>query len=58
MGNLNFLLSYVQACMAGRYPASDCGAVWHLLVIVVMLVLAVSTLVVLRVRSRPQATNA
>ena len=58
MGNLEFLLNFVQSCLAGKFPVSDCGAVWHLVVIAVMLVLAISTLAVLRLRSRGQASAA
>ena len=58
MSNLNFLLNHVQSCVAGRFPATDCGAVWHLAVIAVMLVLAIGTLALLRLRARGQASAA
>jgi len=58
MNNLTFLLSYVQSCMGGKFPAADCGAVWHLIVIAVLLVAAISTLAVLRWRGRGQASAA
>lgn len=58
MNNLTFLMNYVQSCMAGKFPAADCGAVWHLIVIAALLLAAIVTLVVLRVRARPQTSNA
>ena len=58
MSNLNFLLTYVQSCLGGKLGPSDCGPVWHLLIIVTLIVLMTGTLVVLRLRARPQASNA
>jgi len=58
MSNLTFLLNYMQSCMTGKFPAADCGAVWHLVVIAVLLLAAITTLVVLRVRARLQTSNA
>lgn len=57
MGNLAFLFNYVQSCTGGKLPSSECGAVWQLLIIAVLLVLAVSTLIVLRVRARFVSTT-
>lgn len=51
MGNVGFLLSYLQSCTGGRLSIGDCSVVWQMLVIVVLLVLAISTLIVLRVRA-------
>jgi hypothetical protein len=58
MNNLNFLLNYVQSCLSGKLLLSECGAVWHLLIIVALVVLMTGTLVVLRLRSRGQASAA
>ena len=58
MGNLNFLLNYIQSCVGGRLQAADCGAVWQLGIILALVVLMVLTLVVLRLRARGQASAA
>ena len=42
----------MQSCAGGKLSLSDCGPAWQMLVIVVLLVLAVSTLVALRFVSR------
>ena len=55
MGNLQFILTYLQSCAGGKLPLSDCGPAWQMLVIVVLLVLAVLTLIALRIRSRMPA---
>jgi hypothetical protein len=54
MGNLNFITSYLHSCASGKLPLADCSAAWQMLVIIVLLVLAVSTLVALRLRARFQ----
>jgi hypothetical protein len=54
MSNLNFLLTYVQSCLGGKLGPSDCGPVWHLLIIVTLIVLMAGTLAVLRLRARGQ----
>jgi len=58
MGNVNFVLGFMNQCLSGKLPLSDCGAAWQLLVIAVLLVLAIFTLAVLRLRSRGQANAA
>lgn len=58
MSNLNFLVNYVQSCLSGKLGMSDCGAVWHLLIIAGLIVAMLVTLVVLRLRSRGQASAA
>jgi hypothetical protein len=45
----NFILGYVQACTDGKIPVSECGPVWQLGIITTLLVLAVLTLIALRV---------
>jgi hypothetical protein len=54
MSDQSFVLAYVQACTGGKLPFSECGPMWHLLVIAVFLALAVLTLLVLRIRARAQ----
>jgi len=58
MGNLDFILNIMNQCISGKLPLSDCSAAWQLLVIAVLLVLAISTLAVLRLRARGQASAA
>jgi hypothetical protein len=47
-----FIFGYVQACTAGKLPLTECGPVWQLGIIGALLVAAVLTLAVLRIRSR------
>ena len=54
MSNLNFLLNFVQSCLSGKLGPSDCGAVWHLLIIIGLVVVMTATLVVMRLRARGQ----
>lgn len=58
MGNLAFITTYLDSCASSKLPLADCGPAWQMLVIVVLLVLAISTLAVLRFSSRSQPTNA
>ena len=58
MGSFGFIMSYLQSCAGGKLALSDCGPVWQMLVIAVLLVLAVSTLIALRFYSRSQPGNA
>jgi hypothetical protein len=55
MENLAFITTYLNSCASGKLPMADCGPAWQMLVIVVLLLLAVSTLVALRLRSGTQA---
>jgi hypothetical protein len=48
MGSQKFIIGYVQACTGGQLPLSECGPVWQLGIIAVLLALAVMTLVALR----------
>jgi hypothetical protein len=54
MGNMAFILGYLQSCADGKLTLADCGPAWQMLVIVVLLVLAVFTLAALRFRSRSE----
>ncbi len=51
MSTSSFVISYVQACASGKLALGECGPMWQMLVIAVLLVLAVGTLLVLRLRS-------
>jgi hypothetical protein len=51
MGDGGIVIEYVRSCTAGALQMSDCGPVWQLGVIAGFLVLAIVTLVVLRLRA-------
>ena len=51
MGDRGIIIEYVRSCTAGALGMSDCGPVWQLGVIAGFLVLAIVTLVVLRLRA-------
>jgi len=55
MGDRGIVMEYVRSCTAGTLGMSDCGPVWQLGVIAAFLVIAVATLVVLRLRAVAQA---
>lgn len=48
MDNTGLVVAYVRACIAGAPDAGDCSAVWQLGVIAVLIVIAIISLVVLR----------
>jgi len=56
MGDREFIIEYVRSCTVGALGTSDCGPVWQLATIAAFLVVAIVTLVVLRLRAaaRPQ----
>lgn len=58
MGDRGIVIEYVRSCTAGTLGMSDCGPVWQLGVIATFLVIAVATLVVLRLRAVAQARSA
>jgi hypothetical protein len=58
MGDRGIVIEYVRSCTAGTLGMSDCGPVWQLGVIAAFLVIAVATLVVLRLRAVAQARSA
>ena len=49
------VVGYVKACASRTLPLSECGPVWQLGIMGVLLLLAVLGLVVLRVRARMKA---
>jgi len=51
MGEGGIIIEYVRLCTAGALGMSDCGPVWQLGVIAAFLVVAVVTLVILRLRA-------
>ncbi len=51
MKNLEFIWRYVNSCTSGALMPSECGPVWQLGVIAVLLCIAVITLVVIRLRA-------
>jgi len=58
MGTQNFIMTYVQSCASGKLGLSDCGPIWQMAVIAVFLLVAVATLLVLRLRSRTEPEKA
>jgi hypothetical protein len=57
MGDRGIVIEYVRSCTAGTLGMSDCQPVWQLGVIAAFLVIAVATLVVLRLRAVAQSSN-
>jgi len=58
MSSQAIVLAYIQSCTSGKLALSDCGPIWQLLVIVTFLLIAIATLVVLRMRPHQQAVKA
>ena len=58
MGDRDIVIEFVKSCTAGALGISDCGPVWQLGIIATFLVIAVATLVVLRLRAIAQARGA
>jgi hypothetical protein len=57
MGNDNFVLRYVQDCIGGQLTLSDCGPVWQLSVIAVLLAAAILFLILLVMRPQGQSAQ-
>ena len=51
MASQKLVLGYLHACTSGALPLSECGPVWQLGIIVVLLASALLALVVLRMES-------
>jgi len=51
MNDVNMVATYVQSCTGGKLALSDCGPVWQLGIIAVLLLSAITALIVLRIRS-------
>ena len=58
MNTTGMVIELVDACASGRLGVSDCGPIWQLGVIAVLLVVMSATLAVLRLRSRLLADKA
>jgi len=58
VGDRGIIIEYVRSCTAGSLGMSDCGPVWQLGVIAAFLVIAVTALVVLRLRAVALARSA
>jgi hypothetical protein len=56
MSNQGFVLAYVRSCTTGEIGMAECGPVWQLGIIAVLLVVAIATLALMQLR-RP-ARNA
>jgi len=55
MGQREFIFEYVRSCTYGGLKISDCAPVWQFAAIAVVLVVAIVTLVVLRLRAATPA---
>jgi len=51
MSDGNFILNYVQVCASGKLAMAECGPMWQMATIAVLLVLAVAALLFLRLRA-------
>jgi hypothetical protein len=49
MGSGKFVVTYLQACTSGNLPLSECGPVWQLGIIAVLVVSAIIVLIAVRV---------
>jgi len=52
MSSQSVVLAYLQSCTSGKLALADCGPMWQLLVIAVLLLIALVALLVLKLRSR------
>jgi hypothetical protein len=50
MGSQGLVLAYVQSCASGDLGMAECGPIWQLGIIAVLLVIAIVTLAVLQIR--------
>jgi hypothetical protein len=57
MGSSEFVVNYVQACTIGNLPLSECGPVWQLGIIAVLLVSAFMALIAVRVSSNARSAQ-
>ena len=57
MSTQGFLMAYVASCTSGALRAADCGPVYQVLIIAVLLVIAIGTLVVMRLRAPKTVTG-
>lgn len=55
MGDKGIIIEYVRSCTGGALRISDCGPVWQLATMAAFLVLAIVTLLILRLRAGARA---
>jgi hypothetical protein len=55
MGDRGFIIEYVRSCTAGALGLTDCGPVWQFATIAALLLFAIATLVILRLRAAIRA---
>ena len=55
MGDRGIIIEYVRSCTSSALGISECGPVWQLATIASFLVLAIVTLVILRLRAAARA---
>ena len=51
MGDKAIIIEYVRSCTAGPLGISDCGPVWQMSLIAACLVVAIVTLLILRLHA-------
>ena len=56
VSNQGFVLAYVQSCTSGDLGMAECGPIWQLGVIAVLLFLAIVTLALLHLRRAQSST--
>jgi hypothetical protein len=54
MSNQGFVLAYVRSCATGDIGMAECGPVWQLGLIAVLLFIAITTLALLNLRRLSQ----
>jgi hypothetical protein len=57
MNGNSFVWSYLQMCGTGKLPLSDCGPVWQIGIIAVILTSAIALLIVLRIQTYAKSTG-
>ena len=55
MSNQNFVLTYIQACTGGKLGFSECGPIWQLGIIAVILTSLIAVLIAFRIRARARS---
>ena len=55
MGDRGIIVEYVRSCTAGALGLTDCGPVWQFATIAALLLFAIATLVILRLRAAIRA---
>lgn len=55
MGDGGFIIEYVRSCTAGALGLTDCEPVWQCATIAALLLIAIATLVVFRLRAAIRA---